>query len=208
MADSDSIGAFICYLYVSPFSGMDLFKLADNRQTLLEQDMQKALHNIDVARIQIFTRTQDCEEARRKLERNVATCEQNLAKIMERITTVETDRATWIDQADYLDIVKANLLEHANQDAEWEDLVRQSDDELRDCQKNIAADDEILEAIRTTYELWRDKKGCQHNDIDRKRENFERRRARWQAQLDRALKNAEVFKKELALVAEKIQGTN
>ena len=185
---------------------MKSFNLTDIIQTRLEQGQRKARHNIDVARIQLFIRTQEYEEVRTKLERNLATCERNLAKISDRITAVEEDRANWIDEADYLDTVKFNLLEHATRDAEWEDLVKQSDDELQDCQSNIAADDEILEALKSTVEVWADRKTRQNDDLDRKRASYERRRARWQAQLDENLKDAEGFKKELAQVLEKVQG--
>ena len=102
--------------------------------------------------------------------------------------------------------MKSNLLEHATRDAEWEDLVRQSNDELQDCQSNIAADDEILEALRSTVEVWADKKARQNDDLERKRTNFERRRARRQAEIDQYLKDAERFKEDLAQVLEKVQG--
>ena len=73
MAYTSSIGAFICYLHVSLSHDMKLFNLTDIIQTRLVQGQNTARHNIDVARIQLFIRTHEYEEARTKLERNLAT---------------------------------------------------------------------------------------------------------------------------------------
>ena len=137
----------------------------------------------------------------------MAICERNLETIEQRILAVELDQIRWMDEEDYLKTVKSNLLEHPTQDAEWEDLVRQSNDELQECQQNVAADEEILETLRTTLKIWSDKKEGQNNILVRKRQNFQRRQARWQARLDGFLKDAERIKRELTQVAAKIQST-
>lgn len=177
MASNGSIGTFICYLHVSPFHTIDLCSLTDITKTQLLRGEKKARHNIDVARIQLFIRSQEYEDARTTLEHNLATCERKLAKLSERISAVEADQASWNDETDplkWLDRFKSELL---------------------------------LEAFEKTYKLWKNRKRDQNNELNRKRENFERRQARWQERLDQALNDAEGFKKEIAKVVEKIQGT-